>query len=279
MDSEADAYPLLCQLSGANYRFAIRLHVNRAVVSESADKLHELLAAARTRIHRQVPVSARTSTRARERAKKGRHGPRLARIAELEISASEVTLIISSGSPELLPKTLTINVVRVFEPHPPEGDDGIEWMIATSEPIKTKAQIEAVVDAYRSRWVIEEFFKAIKTGCAFEKRQLESYQAVTKALAVFAPIAYELLRLRTLARADDQTPARQSLRPSLFMLLCRHQQLRLPEDATVQQAYLAIAQLGGHIKNNGAPGWIVLGRGYERLLTMELGVLISQGKL
>jgi hypothetical protein len=276
MDSEADAYPLLCQLSAANYRFAIRLHVNRAVVAEHADKLDELLSTARTRIHREVPVSARTATRVKEKAKKGRHAPRQARIAELEISASQVTLVISSKSPELLPKTLTVNVVRAFEPHPPDGEDGVEWKIATSEPIKTKAQIEAVVDAYRSRWVIEEFFKAIKTGCAFEKRQLESYQAVIKALAIFAPIAYELLRLRTLARADDETPARECLRPSLLMLLRRHQQLRLPEDATVREAYLAIAQLGGHIKNNGAPGWIVLGRGYEKLLTMELGVLISR---
>jgi hypothetical protein len=276
MDSEADAYPLLCALIGANYRFAIRLHVDRRVVSDDARKLDELLASAPTRVCREVPISARTATRLTEKNKKGRHAPRTARIAELELSASTVTLVIPSRSPSSLPKTLTLHVVRAFEPHPPEGEEGIDWKIATSEPIRTKAEIEAVVDAYRARWVIEEFFKAIKTGCAFEKRQLESYDAVTKALAIFAPIAYELLRLRTLARGDDETPAREALRPALFMLLRRHHQIRLADDATVRAAYLAIAQLGGHIKNNGPPGWIVLGRGYEKLLAMELGVMISR---
>jgi hypothetical protein len=34
---------------------------------------------------------------------------------------------------------------------------------------------------------------------------------------------------------------------------------------------LAIAKLGGHLKRNGDPGWITLGRGYERLLILEEG--------
>jgi hypothetical protein len=32
-------------------------------------------------------------------------------------------------------------------------------------------------------------------------------------------------------------------------------------------------QLGGHIKNNGEPGWIVLGRGFQKLLDLEEGAL------
>jgi hypothetical protein len=39
----------------------------------------------------------------------------------------------------------------------------------------------------------------------------------------------------------------------------------------IRQAMLAVAQLGGHIKNNGDPGWLVLGRGYEELLVLEEG--------
>jgi hypothetical protein len=41
----------------------------------------------------------------------------------------------------------------------------------TTEPIDTPEQILAVVDGYRHRWKIEELFKALKTGCAYEKRQ------------------------------------------------------------------------------------------------------------
>jgi hypothetical protein len=39
---------------------------------------------------------------------------------------------------------------------------------------------------------------------------------------------------------------------------------------------LAIAAEGGHIKNNADPGWQVLGRGYEKLLHMELGHVLAK---
>jgi hypothetical protein len=32
---------------------------------------------------------------------------------------------------------------------------------------------------------------------------------------------------------------------------------------------LGIAALGGHIKNNGDPGWLVLGRGFTRFVEAE----------
>ncbi len=33
--------------------------------------------------------------------------------------------------------------------------------------------------------------------------------------------------------------------------------------------FLALAALGGHLRSNGPPGWIVLGRAYEKLLILE----------
>ena len=39
---------------------------------------------------------------------------------------------------------------------------------------------------------------------------------------------------------------------------------------------LAIAALGGHIKQNGLPGWQVLGRGYQKLLQIEQGWVAAQ---
>jgi hypothetical protein len=40
---------------------------------------------------------------------------------------------------------------------------------------------------------------------------------------------------------------------------------------TVREAMMAIAGLGGHLKSNGDPGWLVLGRGMHDLLLLELG--------
>jgi hypothetical protein len=37
------------------------------------------------------------------------------------------------------------------------------------------------------------------------------------------------------------------------------------------EVYMALAALGGHLRSNGPPGWIVLGRAYEKLLILEQG--------
>ena len=41
--------------------------------------------------------------------------------------------------------------------------------------------------------------------------------------------------------------------------------------ATAKDALYAVARLGGHLKNNGDPGWQTLGRGFEKLLILEAG--------
>ena len=70
----------------------------------------------------------------------------------------------------------------------------------------TPAQLEFVLDAYRARWLIEEYFKAIKTGCKYEQRQLESGEALLRALGVFAVLAWRLLVLRFIERTVSDAP-------------------------------------------------------------------------
>jgi hypothetical protein len=212
MDSEADTYPLLSKLTKNEYRFVVRLHVNRRVVDKTDASLDAKLEGLSARFFREVTLAPR-DTRTQDASR--RNPPRGARDAELHVSASRVTLAAPSATDEGLPSSLTLNVVRVFEVNPPKGNAPIEWRLATTEPIRTKQDLEKIVDAYRSRWTIEEFFKALKTGCAFEKRQLASYDALLKALAIFAPIAYELLRLRSAARQTATVPAN-----TFFRLRC-----------------------------------------------------------
>jgi hypothetical protein len=45
----------------------------------------------------------------------------------------------------------------------------------------------------------------------------------------------------------------------------------LPRKPTARDALLAVATLGGHLKSNGDPGWLVLGRGLHDLLLLEMG--------
>ncbi len=140
----------------------------------------------------------------------------------------------------------------------------------TTEPIDTEEQVLRIVDYYRARWLIEEYFRAIKSGCAFQQRQLETKKTILNALAFFVPVAWALLRMRTLSRSEEQHPIALVLTKSQIKILKKETGLPLRVNSSLLEGCLAVARLGGHIKNNGAPGWQVLGRGYDRLLTLEM---------
>ena len=167
-------------------------------------------------------------------------------------------------------RELALNVVRVWEIDPPRGEPAVSWILFTTEPIGTAKQLLEIVDHYRSRWVIEEFFKALKSGCSIEKRQLESYRALSVALAVFLPIAWRLLLARSVARTMPNAPA-AVIATKTQLLLLKHKLKLKAMPKTAVEATLAIAKLGGHLRRNGTPGWITLGRGFEDLLLMEVG--------
>ena len=120
--------------------------------------------------------------------------------------------------------------------------------------------------------MIEEFFKALKTGCAYEKRQLESLATLLVALALLAPIAWQLLLLRHVAHRLPDGAATAVLSPrQLQALEAAPVGTRLGPTPTVGDVLLTLARLGGHLRQNGDPGWLVLGRGLQKLLWMEAG--------
>jgi hypothetical protein len=167
--------------------------------------------------------------------------------------------------------SLRVNVIHVFERKPPQGELAVEWFLLTSLPIDTAEAIAFAVDCYRARWTIEEFFKALKTGCQFEKRQLESAHSLLNALAILGPVAWRLLLLRHLARSDKRAPASSALTVQPLEVLRAVARKPLPRRPSARDAMLAVAGLGGHLKSNGDPGWLVLGRGMHDLLLLELG--------
>lgn len=184
MDREADAFPLLASMSTHAVRFVVRLardRIARAGDDAPNDKLRHLVAQAEEVFTLQVPVTERRAKRA-PRANET-SGARAWRLARVGFRAAKTELrrpsYVTVG-----PAWLPVHLVEVYEIDPPSGVKPIEWMLVTSEPIKTAADIFTVVEYYRTRWLIEEYFKALKTGCAIEKRQLESYEAMTNLLAI-----------------------------------------------------------------------------------------------
>lgn len=271
MDREADFYALMERLLREGRRFVIRMgkddrRAAAARVAGAKDCLRNVLAASPVEAVREVPISARAASTIPRKRKT--HPARTARTATLLMRATTAVIPRPAYLGDEYAPSIVLNLVYVQEVLPPEGEEPIDWILATSEPIDGAFDVLQVVDHYRARWTIEEYFRALKQGCAMEKRQLESLHALTNALAVFLPIASQLLLLRHLARSEPTLPATEVMTTTQLEVL-RHFSSRPPgPDPTVREAMQAVAALGGHVKSKAEPGWLVLGRGYEKLLTM-----------
>jgi hypothetical protein len=268
MDREGDSYAILSALDAGKRSFVIRSFQDRVLAGEEHARLRVTASAAKTTLKREVPLSPRP----RIKGPKGkRHPARRYRMAKLSFAAIPVELPRTKDGGAASSPTMHVNVVHVFEQRPPRGEPAVEWFLLTDLPVNTPESIAYVVDCYRGRWTIEEFFKALKTGCQYERRQLESAKSLLNALAIFAPVAWRLLLLRHLARSDAGAPADAALTPTQLQVLRAVSKKPLPRSPTARDALLAVAALGGHIKNNGDPGWLVLGRGLHDLLLLEMG--------
>lgn len=260
MDREADIYALLAFFAARGSRYVVRVSQDRNVVDEEGTlKLFEALETSVEVATRQVPLSRRT------RPVKP-HPRRAERSARLTFASRTIEVRRPSSAAKDLPESLCLNFVHVYEKNPPDGEAPIDWKLVTSEPITTARDVEAVVDAYRMRWVIEEYNKAIKSGCRIERCQLESRDAILNLLAIVLPVAAQLLALRSLAAVNGSALATGALTRVQLEALQLMSAKRLPRYPTAKQALLADAALGGHIKNNGPPGWLILHRGFQELL-------------
>jgi Transposase DNA-binding/Transposase DDE domain len=288
-DREADSYTLFCKVLQLGHGCVFRLRNDRCARltdEEALDDEWSLLSVIASELQgtfeRTVPLSKRGDKGIVARSKT--HPPREARGATLAYSAAAVELRRPRTLPAAqFPDSLHLSLVRVWEPAPPAGEKGVEWLLLTTESCETPAEIQRIVDIYRSRWMIEDFFKALKTGCLLEDKQLESRHALLNLLALFLPIAVHLLLLRTCARDTPDVSATDVLSPLQLTVLRQLSHRRMPANPSAAQALWALAALGGHIANNGWPGWQVLGRAFVDLAratrTWELATRAARAEM
>jgi hypothetical protein len=281
MDREADAYALFTSLVTKGRDFVVRVASDRWV-HEHEGAVPEMLRAIAERapiaLTRQVKLSRRTAVGKAPDARR-RHPPRDGRDAELQLRACTIVLPRPRKLPHSLPASLSIQLVQVIEEKPPAGIEPVEWLLFTTLPANTGDEIAAIVDTYRARWTIEEYFKALKSGCNYEKRQLESRHTLLNALGILAPLAWRLLALRSVAD-DPGTPATAVLEADEIHVLKKlSRDIKLADRPTAAQAFYAIARLGGHFPQNGRPGWKVLWTGFQKLLDRVEGYRLAREEM
>ena len=204
---------------------------------------------------------------------------RKSRDAVLHVSAAPILVCAPKVRRGKHGKTpLPMWVVRVWEPHPPEGVEPLEWMLLTNHPCETFEAAHQVKQWYECRWIIEEYHKGQKTGCGIEDPQFNSSDRLHPMIAILSVVALSLLNLRELSRREDAKlrPATDLFCAEYVDLLSgwRHGEAR--PDWTIYNFCLALARLGGHRnrKHDNHPGWITLWRGWTKFQIMLNGARI-----
>lgn len=199
-------------------------------------------------------------------------GKQEAREAEIEVRVGKVKIPrprhVSPWVRRLEQPPIAMNVIEVVEINAPKGVTPIRWVLLTSLPVNTFADAWTVIEYYEQRWLIEEYHKALKTGCRTESRQLKTGGRLEALVGLTSVVAVRLLQLKSFARTKPDVPA-QRVVPLIWlqMLKLASKGLRRVHDMTVGQFYRAVAKLGGFLgrKHDGQPGWITIWRGWEKL--------------
>ncbi len=169
-------------------------------------------------------------------------------------------------------------VVEVREVDAPKGVEPIRWVLYTSLPVTTFDEACLVIEYYGARWLVEEYHKALKTGCRVTKRTLREAARLEPMVGLMSVVAVRLLQLKSVARSNPDRPARQVV-PQLWLVMLKvvRKNLRRVSDLTVREFYRELAKLGGFLgrKSDGEPGWITIWRGWQKLNTMVRGAELA----
>lgn len=191
------------------------------------------------------------------------------RQAQLEVRTARATLRQPKRTTPYLKQigyeSLAQWVVEVREVDPPRGVEPLRWILWTSLPTMTFAAAWRIVEYYEQRWLIEEFHKALKTGCRLESRQYETADRLEAVAGLTSVLAVRLVQLKTLARGKPELPAEHVVPKAWLAML---QALRQRPIHTLRDFFRHLAGLGGFLmrKSDGEPGWITIWRGTEKLL-------------
>jgi hypothetical protein len=207
------------------------------------------------------------------------------RIAELALRFSPVTLCKPRPSPAPnLPDTIRLTMVDVREVS--SGHDGkpIHWRLLTTHVVTSSKEARRIVDLYRKRWTVEEFFRTLKSaGFDIEEADIGEPEVMMKfvaAAAVATVTIMQLVRARDgttdekLAEAfdPDDRPVIEALSAQLEGATAR--QKNPHPKGTLAFAAWVIARLGGWTAYYGKPGPKVMRQGLEDYRSIKYGTAL-----
>jgi hypothetical protein len=206
------------------------------------------------------------------------NGQQTARKTMVQIAWSKVTIQCPAGRRgEHRDGPLQMCVIQVREIKPPKGATPVLWTLLTNAKVESDQDAVERVDQYQCRPIVEEFHKAMKTGCGVELPQFTTRHALEVTTALLSVVAVALLNLRDLSRREDAAsiPATSAIDAVYVNVLSVWRFKICRPDLSVKEFCHALAKLGGHFnrKHDHPPGWLVLWRGWTQLQLLVEGAL------
>jgi DDE family transposase len=265
-DREADSYPFWALVPEPNVHVLGRVYHDRKLAEGGT-----LTTAARS-----WPVLGTRRLTIREREE------RPEREAFLELRAGTVTILRPQETRDPgLPDKVTLTLIELSEPNPPAGAEPVTWRLLTTHAAPDAAAAWQIVDWYRMRWVIEQFFRTLKKqGLQIEDSQLDTADRLLKLVAIAARAAVITLQLTqardgnsTLAAALVFSTAEIATLEAVNTSYCGPTRSNPHAHQSLPWASWIIARLGGWNGRPKArpPGPITFKHGLDTLQTMARG--------
>jgi hypothetical protein len=271
-DSAADNFEVFCAVKQLSCDFVIRAgRLHRNVFVEG----------------KKQPLSQAISGLAelgRYELRVARGNGRQARTALLRVSSQAIHLPLPHHRSQRMKQYVEAGgedipawVVVVEEIDPPADAEPIECVLLTTVPVESFGDAWEVIGWYENRWLVEEWHKALKTGCRLESRQLQSVDRLLPLAGVLSVVAVLLVQLKTAARTQPNQPASEIV-PALWLKLLKVKRKTKTVHVTNYEFWRAVAKLGGFLgrRHDGEPGWQLIWRGWKELHTLAEGAQLAQ---
>lgn len=184
-----------------------------------------------------------------------------------------------------LPETVALTIVDIREEKPPAEGEPIHWRLLTSQTVENSGKARMILEQYRHRWIIEEYFHTLKTGgFDIEASQIESPAAMTRFIGASAVAAVTVLQLIRARDGNTDQPLEEAFEPEDEPLLkqistrlegsTKRQKNPHPEGSMAYASWV-IARLGDWDGYYGKPGPKVMRRGLRAFYLIRYGTEIG----
>ena len=266
-DRESDIFALYATAAAQDYHVIARSMHDRKLAD--ATGLHAAIDAMEPVQRRSVQLPARAR--------------RLARQVDLELRFGAIELARpQSKFLRSLPKSLPLTIVDVREVNPGPDAEPLHWRLITSHQVINAADGWRIVDWYKQRWIIEQFFRVLKTqGFRLEDSQIGIAERLLKLVAVAAKAAVITIQLLQARNGGQQGISATFNRNEIAALTALNRQLEArtkrlknphPPDTLAWAAWI-IARLGGWdgYPSSKPPGPITFKTGLEYFHAIAAG--------